>query len=113
MLDFDGPHPASVVSNLDWTGDLGAIELLRDLGKHFSINTMLAKESVSTRLAEAGISYTEFSYMILQAYDFFGALPDLGMSTADRRFRPVGQHHGRPRPDPTRGGPRRPERPRP
>lgn len=70
VLDFDGPHPASVVSNLDWTGDLGAIELLRDLGKHFSINTMLAKESVSTRLAEAGISYTEFSYMILQAYDF-------------------------------------------
>lgn len=70
VLDFEGPHPATVVSNLDWTAPLTAIELLRDVGKHFSVNTMLAKESVSTRLAETGISYTEFSYMILQAYDF-------------------------------------------
>lgn len=70
VLDFDGPAPARVVSNLDWTESLSAIELLRDVGKHFSVNTMLAKESVATRLAENGISYTEFSYMILQAYDF-------------------------------------------
>jgi tyrosyl-tRNA synthetase len=70
VLDFDGPVPARVVSNLDWTARLTAIELLRDVGKHFSVNTMLAKESVATRLADNGISYTEFSYMILQAYDF-------------------------------------------
>ncbi|MFZ1574457.1 MAG: tyrosine--tRNA ligase [Chromatiaceae bacterium] len=70
VLDFDGPSAATVVSNYDWTSQLTAIELLRDIGKHFSVNQMLAKESVSARLADAGISYTEFSYMILQANDY-------------------------------------------
>ena len=70
FLDFDnGPNPAKLVSNLDWLSELKIIDFLRDVGKHFSINQMLAKESVSSRL-ETGISFTEFSYMILQAYDF-------------------------------------------
>ncbi|MEE2754512.1 MAG: tyrosine--tRNA ligase [Candidatus Latescibacterota bacterium] len=70
LLDFDsGSNPASLVSNLDWLGEIKMIEFLRDVGKHFSIGYMLAKESVSARM-ETGISYTEFSYMIFQAYDF-------------------------------------------
>lgn len=70
LLDFDnGTNPASLVSNLDWLGEIKMIEFLRDVGKHFSIGYMLAKESVSSRM-ETGISYTEFSYMIFQAYDF-------------------------------------------
>ena len=71
FLDFEAPgNAAVVVSNLDWTADVTAIEFLRDVGKHFSVNQMLAKESVSTRLSGEGLSYTEFSYMVLQAFDF-------------------------------------------
>lgn len=71
FLDFDAPkNPAQVVNNLDWTSPLSAIEFLRDIGKHFSVNQMLSKDSVSARLESGGISYTEFSYQILQAYDF-------------------------------------------
>ncbi|MFZ0546020.1 MAG: tyrosine--tRNA ligase, partial [Candidatus Promineifilaceae bacterium] len=70
FLDFDSPtNPAQIVSNYDWLGQLEMIDFLRDIGKHFTIGTMLAKESVRSRL-EAGISFTEFAYMILQAYDF-------------------------------------------
>jgi len=70
MLDFEAiSNPASLVSNLDWLGEIKMIDFLRDVGKHFSISYMLAKESVSSRM-ETGISYTEFSYMIFQAYDF-------------------------------------------
>ena len=70
-LDFnDSPTGALVVNNLDWTAPLSAIAFLRDIGKHFSVNQMLAKDSVSTRLNANGISYTEFSYQVLQGYDF-------------------------------------------
>jgi tyrosyl-tRNA synthetase len=70
-LDFDAPkNPAAVVNNLDWTSPLSAIEFLRDIGKHFSVNQMLSKDSVSARLEGGGISYTEFSYQVLQSYDF-------------------------------------------
>ena len=69
FLDFDGPNPALMVNNHDWLAHVTAIEFMRDVGKHFPIGYMLAKDSVSSRL-EAGISYTEFSYMVLQAYDF-------------------------------------------
>jgi len=70
-LDFEGPAAARLVNNLDWTSPLSAIDFLRDLGKHFRVNRMLAKEAVSARLnSDAGISYTEFSYQILQAMDF-------------------------------------------
>ncbi|MET8869045.1 tyrosine--tRNA ligase [Nonomuraea sp. NPDC004580] len=71
FLDFDAPsNPALMVSNLDWTGELSAIGFLRDIGKHFPVNRMLARESVSARLAGEGLSYTEFSYQILQSNDF-------------------------------------------
>ena len=71
FLDFDTPkNPAAVVNNLDWTSPLSAIEFLRDIGKHFSVNQMLSKDSVSARLEAGGISYTEFSYQVLQSYDF-------------------------------------------
>jgi tyrosyl-tRNA synthetase len=71
FLDFaPGPTGALVVSNLDWTADLTALDFLRDIGKHFPVHRMLARESVKARLEAGGISYTEFSYQILQANDF-------------------------------------------
>lgn len=71
FLDFDGPHAAKIVNNLDWTSQLSAIDFLRDIGKHFPVNRMLAKESVSARLnSEAGISFTEFSYQVMQGNDY-------------------------------------------
>jgi tyrosyl-tRNA synthetase len=71
FLDFDGPVPARMVNNLDWTAGISAIELLRDIGQHFRVNRMLAKEAVAARMAsESGISYTEFSYQVLQALDY-------------------------------------------
>jgi tyrosyl-tRNA synthetase len=70
-LDFDGPYAARVVNNLDWTAPISAIDFLRDIGKHFRVGKMLSKDAVSARLnSEAGISYTEFSYQILQGLDF-------------------------------------------
>ena len=70
-LDFDGPHASRLVNNLDWTQPLSAIDFLRDVGKHFRVNRMLAKEAVSARLnSDVGISFTEFSYQILQGMDF-------------------------------------------
>lgn len=72
FLDFDGARGARVVNNLDWFGGVGLIDFLRDVGKHFSVNAMIAKESVRQRIDRegAGISFAEFSYMLLQAYDF-------------------------------------------
>lgn len=71
ILDFkDKSVSAKLVNNLDWTKSISALELLRDIGKHFSVNQMLAKDSVATRLSSTGISYTEFSYQVLQAYDY-------------------------------------------
>jgi len=72
FLDFENSkNPARLVNNADWLTKLGAIEFMRDVGKHFTVNAMLAKESVKRRIeGEDGISYTEFSYSLLQAYDF-------------------------------------------
>ncbi len=71
FLDFDaGESSALIVSNLDWTGPMPVLEFLRDIGKHFSVNRMLDRESVKARLEAGGISYTEFSYQLLQAMDF-------------------------------------------
>jgi tyrosyl-tRNA synthetase len=71
FLDFNtSKNPAKVVNNLDWTAPLSAIEFLRDIGKHFSVNQMLARDSVASRLEAGGISYTEFSYQVLQSYDY-------------------------------------------
>src|SRR5437899_4710122 len=74
LLDFDTKtNPARLVDNADWTTPLSYLDFLRDIGKHFSVNQMVAKESVRSRMEdrEVGISYTEFSYMLLQAFDFY------------------------------------------
>jgi tyrosyl-tRNA synthetase len=72
LLDFEpGPYQATLVNNADWTHPITMLEFLRDVGKHFTVNQMMAKDSVRSRLdSEYGISYTEFSYMLLQANDF-------------------------------------------
>jgi len=71
FLDFDGRNAARIVNNLDWFGRYSAIDFLRDIGKHFRVGTMIKKDAVAARLnSEAGISFTEFSYQILQGDDF-------------------------------------------
>ncbi|MGK4580429.1 tyrosine--tRNA ligase [Kitasatospora sp. HPMI-4] len=71
FLDFEGEYAARMVNNLDWTSEMSAISLLRDVGKYFRVNNMIAKEAVARRLnSDAGISYTEFSYQILQGMDY-------------------------------------------
>ena len=69
-ISFEGDNAAVIVNNLEWTAEMSAIAWLRDVGKHFSVSRMLAKEAVSARLEAGGISYTEFSYQIMQALDF-------------------------------------------
>lgn len=73
LLDFDrAGNPARLVNNADWTAPYSYLDFLRDIGKHFSINVMLAKDSVKSRMeGDSGISYTEFSYQLLQAFDFY------------------------------------------
>jgi tyrosyl-tRNA synthetase len=83
FLDFDGStgvtHPATLVDNLDWFGPLTALEFLRDVGKHFRVNQMVKKEAIARRLeSQEGISYTEFSYQLLQAYDYLVLYRTLG-----------------------------------
>ena len=80
FLDFEsGVNPARMANNYNWLGDLNVITFLRDIGKNFSVNYMLAKDSVDSRLSN-GISFTEFSYMILQAYDFYRMNTDINCS---------------------------------
>lgn len=88
FVEFDGNNPAEIVNNLDWTAGLDVISFLRDVGKHFSVNQMIQRDSVRSRLDREGegISYTEFSYMLLQAMDFvelsrrFGCTVQIGGS---------------------------------
>ena len=71
FLDFGGDNPATMVNNLDWTAPMSALEFLRDVGKHFRVNAMIKKDAIATRLAsQDGISYTEFSYQLLQGLDY-------------------------------------------
>lgn len=70
FYDFEGPNAAIMVNNLDWTQGVAVLDFLRDIGKHFSVNRMLDREAVSARLARDGISYTEFSYQLLQSFDY-------------------------------------------
>jgi len=71
FMDFEvATNPAKMANNLDWTAPLSAIDFLRDVGKHFSVNQMLSKDAVASRLEKDGISYTEFSYQVLQAFDY-------------------------------------------
>jgi tyrosyl-tRNA synthetase len=74
FFDFDGPAAATLVNNFDWTKDVDVIAFLRDIGKHFSVNRMLDREAVAARLAGDGISFTEFSYQILQSFDYLELL---------------------------------------
>ena len=74
LLDFETTeNPARLLDNADWTRDVTLLDFLRDIGKHFTVNNMIAKESVRARMEDrdVGISYTEFSYMLLQAFDFY------------------------------------------
>ena len=70
FYDFDGANAAVMVNNFDWTVNVSVLEFLRDIGKHFSVNRMLDREAVAARLAKDGISYTEFSYQLLQSFDY-------------------------------------------
>jgi tyrosyl-tRNA synthetase len=79
FLDFEGDNAATMVNNLDWTESLSTIDFLRDIGKHFPVNRMLARDVVRTRL-EAGISYTEFSYVLLQSMDFLNLFREHGVT---------------------------------
>ena len=106
FLDFDcGQNSALLVNNLDWISEINVIDYLRDIGKHFSVNSMMQKESVRRRIVNEsqGISYTEFSYMILQSYDFLvlnrkhectiqiGGSDQWGNITAGNRFDKEGE----------------------
>ena len=111
VAELGGPHPrpadrdssistrvpsgAVIANNLDWTGPMSAVDFLRDIGKHFSVNVMLSRDTVKRRLEGEGISYTEFSYMLLQAYDYLASAPRVRMHAPGRWFRSVGQHHCR------------------
>jgi tyrosyl-tRNA synthetase len=79
FLSFEGQNAATIVNNYDWTANLSTIDFLRDIGKHFPVNRMLARDVVRTRL-EAGISYTEFSYVLLQSMDFLNLYRDHGVT---------------------------------
>jgi len=79
FLSFEGPAAATMVNNYDWTASLSTIDFLREIGKHFPVNRMLARDVVRTRL-EAGISYTEFSYVLLQSMDFLNLYRDHGVT---------------------------------
>ena len=79
LISFDGTNGAILANNYDWTADLSTLDFLRDVGKHFPLSAMLAKDSVRLRMgSDAGISYTEFSYQLLQAYDFYHLRNALG-----------------------------------
>ena len=79
FLSFEGENAATMVNNYDWTAGLSTIDFLRDIGKHFPVNRMLARDVVRTRL-DAGISYTEFSYILLQSLDFLNLYRDHGVT---------------------------------
>jgi tyrosyl-tRNA synthetase len=79
FLSFEGPNAATMVNNYDWTASLSTIDFLREIGKHFPVNRMLARDVVRTRL-EAGISYTEFSYVLLQSMDYLNLYRDHGVT---------------------------------
>ena len=90
-----------MANNADWLNTLNYIDFLRDVGRHFSVNRMLSFDSVKLRLdRQQELSFLEFNYMILQAYDFVELLQAHRLRAADGRLRPVGQHRQRHRPRP-------------
>lgn len=79
FLEFDGDNPALLVDNLDWTASLSALDFLRDIGRHFRVNQMIRKDAIAARLeSHEGISYTEFSYQLLQAFDYLHLYREYG-----------------------------------
>lgn len=80
FLSFAGDNAATMVNNLDWTEGLSTIDFLRDIGKHFPVNRMLARDTVKRRLEAGGISYTEFSYILLQSMDFLSLFREHGVT---------------------------------
>ena len=80
FLSFEGENAATMVNNLDWTQGLSTIDFLRDIGKHFPVNRMLARETVKRRLEAGGISYIEFSYVLLQSMDFLSLYREHGVT---------------------------------
>ena len=79
FLDFEGDNPARIVNNLDWTAPLSALDFLRDIGKHFRVNQMIRKDAIAARLeSQEGISYTEFSYQLLQGMDYLHLYREYG-----------------------------------
>jgi tyrosyl-tRNA synthetase len=103
-LDYgDTPGGALMRNNAEWLDDLNYLDFLRDIGRHFSVNRMLSFESVKSRLdREQSLSFLEFNYMILQAYDFLELNRRYGCRVADGRLGPVGQYRQRHRPDAAR-----------
>ena len=92
----EGDNPAVFVNNLDWTAPMSALDFLRDVGKHFRVNQMVKKEAIAARLnSEEGISYTEFSYQLLQGLDYLQLYRDYGCTLQTGGQRPVGQPHRR------------------
>ncbi|HET7386648.1 MAG TPA: tyrosine--tRNA ligase [Nocardioidaceae bacterium] len=79
FLDFEGPNAATMVNNYDWTASLSTLDFLRDIGKHFPVNRMLSRDVVKRRL-DSGISYTEFSYVLLQSLDYLNLFRDYGVT---------------------------------
>ena len=80
FLDFEGPNAATMVNNYDWTASLSTIDFLREIGKHFPVNRMLARDTVKRRLDTDGMSYTEFSYVLLQSMDYLNLFRDHGVT---------------------------------
>ena len=106
FLDFRGDRfgdnpPALLMNNADWLLELEYIPFLRDIGRHFSVNEMLAAETYKVRVdSGAGLNFVEFNYRIVQAYDFLHLFRTAGLPPANGRIRSVGQHRGRGRSDP-------------
>ncbi len=97
FLDFTPGRQNSALmpNNVEWLRPIGFLDFLRDVGKHFTVNYMMAKESVNRRLeSEEGISFTEFSYQLLQAYDYLVLHDRVRLHPADGGERSMGQHHG-------------------
>ena len=94
IFDFNSENGAQMVNNNDWIGSMSIIEFLRDYGKLLGVNYMLAKDNVASRL-DSGISFTEFSYMLIQGIDFNHLLRQLRLPCPSRWFGSVGQYYDR------------------
>ena len=94
FLEFEGPVAAMLCNNYEWLNKMNLISFLRDTGKHFPLGYLLGKEGTRSRM-EQGISFTEFSYQLLQAYDFYFLYKEQGARVQDGRIGSVGQYYSR------------------